>query len=54
MRDRQVVIWCSEELRKRWRVFVLDNGFKNGAEALKFLLDLAERLGAKPERPFAF
>lgn len=42
-RDRQVnlQIWCSEETKRMFKLFVVENGFRNYEEALLFLLKKA-------------
>jgi|GEM_PF-6284552 len=43
-RDKQVnlQIWCSEETKREFRMFVVEGGFKNAEEALRYLLELAK------------
>ena len=44
----------SEDTKKRFKRWVLDNDFKNMEEALLFLLNKAEALGLKPERGVSY
>jgi hypothetical protein len=47
-------IRCDRETFRKFRVFVVQNDFKNYEEALKFLLEKAEELNLKPVRGKAF
>jgi len=50
MKERRIIIKCSEKTQKMWRIFVVEKGFKNYEEALKFLLSLYEQVSKiKPE-----
>jgi Holliday junction resolvase-like predicted endonuclease len=54
-KDRmRLVIWCSEETRKKFRRYVLENDFRNMEDALVFLLQKASELNLKPAKGRAF
>lgn len=46
----KIVIRCSRETKKMFYRFVLECGFKNGEEALLFLLRKSEELKLRPEK----
>ena len=43
MKTRKIIIRCTEETWRRWRVFVASRGFENYEKALNYLLDQVER-----------
>ena len=43
MKTKRIVIRCTEETWRRWRVFIASKGFRNSEEALNYLLDQVER-----------
>jgi len=49
-KTEKLIIRCEPETKKRFYLFVVENGFKSGEDALKFLLKKARELDLKPER----
>lgn len=43
MKTKKIVIRCTEETWRRWRVFIVSKGFRNSEEALNYLLDKVEK-----------
>ena len=54
MGELKIIIRCkTERTKKEFRRFILENDFRNGEEALLFLLRKAKELELKPERGYA-
>jgi len=49
-KEEKIVIRCSKETKKLFYRFVFECGFKNGEDALLFILRKVEELKLRPER----
>ncbi len=48
--NERIVIRCDRELRRRFRVFVVETGFDSAANALEYLLDVAGAREVQPKK----